>query len=222
MVLVPIFTGHAHRGLGLIVREQGNSAESERQFSEALRILGEVFKESQDPDPRQSLAITLVRRAEGFAADPGHAQQTDTAFAEAIPLLNGIVNEFPAVTWYRRDRALALLARAGRHAAADRAELAERNLNEARRDLEELAAKERENRSYPGHIGRIALALGKLRLRQGRADEAHQQFAQAVSRLERAVPGAPDHVLDRRSLDDARRHVGGAASTTQGGTASKH
>jgi serine/threonine-protein kinase len=209
-----IFVGLAHRGLGLIAPEQGQPAVSEREFAEALRIHRDVFKESQDPDPRQQLAVTLVRHGEGLMADPGRAQQADHAFDEAVALLDGVVDEFPAVTWYRRDRAGALLARGARLAATNRVDQAERDLNEARRILEELAAKEPENRSYPGDLGRVALALGRLRLRQGRAADARTQFAQAVRHLERASQARPDHVLDRRSLDEARTALRPAAGAT--------
>jgi hypothetical protein len=114
-----------------------------------------VNKESPDPDPRQALAVTPVRHGEGLAADPGRARQAGQAFDEAVARLDGIVDEFPAVTWYRRDRAGALLARARWLAATGRADAAERDLNEARRILGGLAAEERENRSYPGQLGRV-------------------------------------------------------------------
>jgi hypothetical protein len=80
-----------------------------------------------------------------------------------------------------------------------------------------VALKERENRTYPGHLGRVALALGRLCLRQGRTDEARQQFARAVSHLERACQDRPSQVLDRRSREEAREAASQATGASPPG-----
>src|SRR5262249_46235845 len=95
--------------------------------------------------------------------------------------------------------------RAGRHAAAGRDDRAERDLTEARRLLTGLMAKERDNWSQPGRIGRVEAALSRLRIRQGHADEARKLLDEAIGHLELACRYRPDHVRDRRSLDEARR-----------------
>ena len=71
--------------------------------------------------------------------------------------------------------------------------------------LTESIAKEPENRSYPGDLGRAEIALGQLRLRQGRTDEARKLFDDGARNLERACQSRPAHIRDRRSLDNARR-----------------
>jgi serine/threonine protein kinase len=208
-----LYVSEAHRGLGMIAREQKEKSAA-KEFAAAERIARGVLKDEPGSDPRESLARTLVVGWTGLATETNRAGEADAALDEAVALLDRITDESPAVTWYRLDRAEALLARGSRRAATGRAELAERDLNEARLILEELAAKERENRTYPGHLGRVALALGRLRLRQARAADARREFAQAVRHLERACQARPDHVLDRRSLEEARgalRQVGGAA-----------
>ena len=88
-------------------------------------------------------------------------------------------------------------------------------------DLKELMAKEPQNWTYPGRLGRVEVALGHLRLRQGRADDANKLLDEAIRNLEKACQYRPSHVRDRRSLDEARRMVADMGKTPRAGVASK-
>ena len=100
---------------------------------------------------------------------------------------------------------MVLVGRAGRYAAEGRDDLAEKDLAEARRVLIELSqGKERDNRTVPGEIGRAEVALGRIKLRQGRADEARMLLVEGVGRLESASRSRPASARDRKSLDEAR------------------
>jgi tetratricopeptide (TPR) repeat protein len=215
-----LFVGEAHRGLGRIARERKDGS-ADREFAEAEQIARGVIKDQPEPDPRQRLALTLLDRWQDLPAEPGRAHEADAALDEAVALMDRIVEEFPAVTWYRVDGADVRLARAGRHTAAGRKERAEHDLAEAQRILTELMAKEPENWFYPGHLGRVEVALSLLRLRQGRGDEARRLLDEGIRHLERACQYRPNHVRDRRSLDEARQRVLGGVSTTRGGAASR-
>jgi tetratricopeptide (TPR) repeat protein len=204
-----LLVGAAHRGLGMIARERkGKSAGQE--FAEAERIARSVLKDASESDPRSELALTLVIRWDQPAAAPGDAAEADAALDEAVALFDSNIKEFPANVWHCRDRALALLARAGRHADWGHADRAERDLSEAQRSFTELMAKESENWSYPGHRGRVEVALARLRLRQGRAGEAHKLMKQGIADLELACEHRPHHVGNRRSLDEAHQLDGSA------------
>jgi tetratricopeptide (TPR) repeat protein len=197
-----LFVAQAHRGLGLIARERrGESAE--REFAEAERIARAVARELPDPDPRDSLAISLARHWSDLADEAGRAQQADAALDEAVGLLARICDEFPATTWYRCDRAEALLLRARRDAAAGRDDRAEQDLTEARQLLSNLMVKEPDKWCYPGHLGRVEEALGQLRLRQRCTAEARRLHEEALGHLQKACQYRPRHVRDRRSLDEA-------------------
>jgi hypothetical protein len=115
-----------------------------------------------------------------------------------------LVDQFPAVTWDRRNRGEALIAQGGLRAATGRHAPAEKDLTEDRALFEEMAAKEPENRSYPGDIGRLELALGRLRLGQSPAEETRKHLDDAVARLE-CCSQRPYHVRERASLDEARK-----------------
>jgi eukaryotic-like serine/threonine-protein kinase len=199
-----LFLSNAHRGLGKIARERKDEP-ADREFAEAERIARGVLKDAAEPEPRQMLANALVDRWDGTAIEPHGASQADAGLDEAVALLDRITSDFPAITWYRQDRASALLARGGRHIAAGRDASAERDLIEAQRLLTELIAKEPENWSYPGELGRAQIALGQLRLRQVRTEEARKLFDDGARNLERACESRPAHIRDRRSLDNARR-----------------
>ena len=85
-----------------------------------------------------------------------------------------------------------------------------------------MAAKEPENRTYPGYFGQVELALGRLRLRQGRAEDARKHLDNAVARLEESCRHRPDHVRERASLYVARKaraEANAARSDEQGRSA---
>jgi hypothetical protein len=67
----------------------------------------------------------------------------------------------------------------------------------------ELAAKEPDNWICPANLGRAESAITVLRLRQDRAAEARQKFAEAVGHLETAGRLRPENVRDRTSLNEA-------------------
>ncbi len=201
-----LFTAQAHQGLGAIHRERKQPA-AEQEFADAERIIRNVMHEapSQDAEPREELAIALVTHWGEAPADTARAGDADAALDEAVALLDRNTKDFPANTWYRRDRTRALLARARRHAAAGRIDRAEHDLTEAQRLLAELVAKEAENWSYPGDRGRVEVALAQLRLKQSRAEEARKSLSEGIAHLEQACKYRPRNVHDRRSLDDARK-----------------
>jgi hypothetical protein len=216
----------ARLGLGMIARERKQS-EAERELALAERIARGVLKDAAAPDPRAELARTLVIRWDGSATAPDHGALADAGLDEAVALFDMITKQFPEITVYRRDRAWALLVRAGRHAAAGRAEGAERDLTEAQRVLSALMAKERENGkealnwSYPGLCGQVEVALARLRLQQGRADQARELRQQGIGHLQFACKNRPQHVGDRQSLDEARQLVIEKATTTRSGEVSR-
>jgi tetratricopeptide (TPR) repeat protein len=198
-----LLVGAAHRGLGIIARERKEKSAAQ-EFAEAERVARSVLKDAPDSEPRSELALTLVIRWDQSAAAPGDGAEAEAALDEAVALFEKNIKEFPANVWHRRDRALALLARAGRHADVGRTDRAERDLSEAQGLFTELMAKESENWSYPGHRGRVEVALARLMLRQGRAGEAHKLMKQGIVDLELACQHRPRHVGDRRLLDQAR------------------
>jgi tetratricopeptide (TPR) repeat protein len=217
-----LLVGAAHRGLGMIARERKEKS-AEQEFAEAERIARSVLKDASESDPRLELARTLLIRWDGVAIEPDSAAAGGAALDEAVTLLTTLAQEFPLVTWHRRDRALALLARGERHAAARRAAAAEPDLAEAQRLLTELMANdiERENWSYPGHRGRVDVALAHLRFGQGRADDGGKLLNDGIADLETACQHRPRHVRDRRSLDEARRLVIEGVSAAHRGPATK-
>ncbi|MGP0068063.1 MAG: protein kinase domain-containing protein [Isosphaeraceae bacterium] len=199
-----IFISEAHRGLGQVARAAGDAAASKRELDECLRGMRAVFKEVPDPDVRQVLAISLLQYGQALAVEPGRGPEADATFDEAVTLLGQAADEFPAVVWFRRDRARALLDRAIRLAATGRDARAEADLAESRRILIEGIAKEPLNWTYPGHLGRVEVAIGRLRLRQGRGDEARKSLDEGVAHLEQACRARPEDVQDRTSLAEAR------------------
>jgi hypothetical protein len=216
----------AHRGLGKVARER-KQTEAERELALAERIARGVLKDAPAPDARAELARTLVIRWGEPSTKPARADLADAGLDEAVALFDTITTQFPEITLYRRDRAWALLVRAGRHAAAGRAQGAERDLTEAQRVLMALLAKERQDRmeplnwSYTGHAGRVEVALARLGLQQGRADLARKLLGEGIGHLETACKNRPHHVCDRRSLDEARQLMIDLASTTRGGEVNK-
>jgi tetratricopeptide (TPR) repeat protein len=211
-----LLVGEAHRGLGMIARERKEKSAAQ-EFTEAERIARSVLKDAPHSEPRSELALTLVIRWDHPAAAPRDADEADAALDEAVALFDSNIKEFPANLWHRRDRALALLARAGRHADVGRADRAERDLSEAQGLFTELMAKESENWSYPGHRGRVEVALARLRLRQGRAGEAHKLMKEGIADLELACQHRPRHVGDRRSLDEVHHLDGSGVFPHAGG-----
>jgi tetratricopeptide (TPR) repeat protein len=201
-----LYIGWAHRGLGEIATEAGDAAAAEREFAEAIRIDRGVLAERKDrePDPCHDLGITLYRYGRSLAADRARAGDAEAAFDEAVHLLRGICDESPGVYWYHRDLAEALTLRAARHAAAGRDAAAEADLDQARRLLTDLIARAPEDWINPGHLARVDLELGRLRLRQKRSDEARRLLGDAVRRLEAVTRDRPGAVGDLQSLDQAR------------------
>ena len=112
-----LFLSEAHRGLGMIARERKDES-ADREFAEAERIARGVLKDAAEPEPRQMLANALIDRWDGTAIVPDGASQADASLNEAVALLDRITGEFPAVTWYRQDRANAL--RSGASATSPR------------------------------------------------------------------------------------------------------
>jgi hypothetical protein len=98
---------------------------------------------------------------------------------------------------------------------AGRIEGTDTDLSEGRRLLRKLAAKGPENWTYPGHVGRVESALAILRLRQDRAAEARQKFAEAVGHLETACLLHRENVRNRTSLNEAREKLRQATGTTK-------
>jgi hypothetical protein len=79
----------------------------------------------------------------------------------------------------------------------------------------ELAAKEPDNWICPANLGRAESAITVLRLRQDRAAEARQKFAEAVGHLETAGRLRPENVRDRTSLNEAPEKLRQATGATK-------
>ena len=169
----------------------------------------DISKEIGDSDVRQDLGVTLVEYGNGLMAEPGRGPDADAAFDESVAISSEIAADFPATTWYRASRATALLARANRLAATGRDDRALADLALARRLLGESIASEPLNWTYPGHLGRVEAAICRLRLRQGRGDEARQ-----VSRRRHRPPraGLPGTAAKRSRSQVAGRGPRGPAA----------
>ncbi len=78
-------------------------------------------------------------------------------------------------------------------------------MQEVQKALSDLMKdRDRANLGLPGRLAEAEIALGRLRIRQGRADEGRARIASGVARLESAVKARPDDHRDNRALAAAR------------------
>jgi tetratricopeptide (TPR) repeat protein len=206
---VRLYLAHAHRGLGMVAHETGDEATVDREFAEALKIIrAQVAANPTHVDPRYVLAWTQALNGRRLASDPARGAEAEAAFAEALSLLEKFCNDFPEETRYVSARAVALLGRGEWQAASGRLDLAEKDLEAARADFSKVGAREHDDRYTPVRLGRAEVALGKLRIRQGRDGEARQLLDSAVGRLKRILEERPKNLDARRTLPEARDALG--------------
>jgi hypothetical protein len=190
----------------MVAHEMGDQGRADREFAEALKIIRALAgAEPAKVDPKFVLAWTQDMNGRRLASDPARGPEADAAIAEALAILDKFSRDFPDETRYSGARAQALLDRADRSAASGHDDRAERDLEEARKILSELRLrKETQDRLTPIRLGQVEVALGRLRLRQGRADQAVTLLEGTSGRAAEALQERPRNRDARRLLADAR------------------
>jgi tetratricopeptide (TPR) repeat protein len=202
---VRLWLAHAHRGLAMVAHEKGEEATANREFVEALTIIrAQVAANPDAVDPKYVLAWTQEMNGRRLASNPARGAEADAALAEALAILDKLYRDFPEETRYALGRALVLMDRGRRSADSGHDDRAERDLGEARRLLSDIVSKSYDEKDAPVHLGEVELALGRLRLRQGRGDEAVNLIESAIGRQQTALGERPRNVKAQRALAEAR------------------
>jgi tetratricopeptide (TPR) repeat protein len=206
--------GIAHKTLAQVALVEGDVAGWDREMAEALKLAREVVREEPGIADTQTELATLLRvRGEGLAGLEGRAAEVDATLDEAVRLIDEINTKYTEKDGYRqvKVRAEILLARGRWLARSNRLEKAEADLVEAHRLARHLAEDlEKEiypptSQTFPGLLGRAEAALGRLEVRQGKAEEGRALLLKAGSHLGEACKKRPKSVEDRRELDELMR-----------------
>ena len=202
-----LYLAHAHRGLSRVAHELGQKDVATQEFARALDIMRDVFKAKPEQiDPRYVLAWTQKIHAAQLASDPANASAATAAIDEAYMLVNDLLTKFPDEVRYRGLRAVVLVERAGQIRSDHTDSDVERDLVQAYSDLSELADwKEHENRDRRLERGQAAIALAKLRLRQGRAAEGIELLKATTQQLETEGRKRTRNIALRKTAEDARK-----------------
>jgi tetratricopeptide (TPR) repeat protein/tRNA A-37 threonylcarbamoyl transferase component Bud32 len=153
--------------------------EARRSFLQAQELLTDlVGRDSAAPEDRQELALNYQHLGNLLRdLDPPKAGD---AYAQAVPLLDRLVYDFPTVPAYRLQLAAVYNDRAILHQAAGRREQADKDYSEAVRIKKQLAQDFPRVPDYREEVARSYNSQGILLQSQNRIPDAKAAYQEAI------------------------------------------